>query len=188
MSGPGKGRYGNYHVAATARNKLLAGLFNEKAPGGKGEIYGSAYPTDRAAALKAVIDRATAPVVDGVGGLIPSDGKQVGDPDMFPGGVLFGFGGAPKMADVETSTATKPGNPANPYMPNIASPGPGKFQHDVPTTIPVDELAKSIEHLAGYTAGAPGTGTTSPDVTSKKLGDPASVGLGADLTPGKSAV
>ena len=175
MPAPGKGRYTTYVPIGTPRNALLNKLFNEKA-GDAATLYGDKYQTDNLKAAAAASARATAPVVNGVGGLIPSDGLQRGDLGMFPDGVRLGYGDAPDLTKVEVSSDAKPGNPANPYMPNIASPGPGKFKHEVGSPISVEDLAAAEgstggpNHLAGYTPGAPGTSTTSPSSTSPTVG------------------
>lgn len=184
MSGPGSGRYTKYVPVASPRNELLARLFNARADARKGEIYGAAYQTDLDAAAKAAVATATAKVDgNGVGGLIPSDGNQSGDIDMFPTGISFNYGDAPDLNDVKWNVA---GDPANPYAPDLSSPGPGKtdgVQKDIDPKISVEDIKG-----AKYVPGAPGTGTTSPSVTSPKLGDPKSVGLGGSLVKGKSAV
>jgi hypothetical protein len=78
---------------------------------------------DEVAAQKLVIAVATANVdANGVGGLQPANGQQTGDLGMFPTGVDMSFGGSP---DVSTVKWTNPGDPANPYTPDISSPPDG---------------------------------------------------------------
>ena len=165
MSSPGSGRYTVYVPPASPRNEKLAKLFNNRA-GDKATIYGAAYQTDQAAAADAVVKTATAPVKDGVGGLFPSDGHQEGDKQMFPEGVAFGFGNAPNIPkDVEWKMA---GDPANPYTPDLTSPGPGKTagtDKDVNPEISIEDVKG-----ATYVPGAPGTGTVSPSQTSSVFG------------------
>jgi hypothetical protein len=117
------GKYTTYvGGVATDAHKLLAKLFP-----------GSPFATpltqgDEAAAQKLVIAIATAKVVNGVGGLQPSDGVQAGDLGMFPQGVdltyAYGVGQVAPAAppDVSTVKWTKAGDPANPYIPDITSP------------------------------------------------------------------
>lgn len=180
MSSPGSGRYTVYVPIASPRNERLAKLFNERA-GDKATIYGAAYQTDQAAAAKAVVKTATAPVKDGVGGLFPSDGHQEGDKQMFPEGVAFGFGDAP---DVENDVKWgKAGGPANPYTPDITSPGPGKTD-GVDKDVDPELSIKDIKGPA-YVPGAPGTGTVSPADTSSVFG---AGPLGKNLVMGQSSI
>lgn len=180
MSGPGSGRYTVYVPNASPRNALLAKLFNGRA-GGKASFYGADYQTDPTAAAKAVVATATAKVNSaGVGGLFPSDGKQAGDAQMFPKGVEFGFGNAPTINEAEVKWS-KPGGPANPFMPDPSSPGPGRTEgvdKDADPKITVADVKG-----AGYVPGGPGTGTTSPSTTSSVFG---AGPLGKTLTMGQS--
>lgn len=183
MAAPGSGRYTKFVPVASPRNELLARLFNARADNGRGEIYGKAYQTDPVAAAKAAVATAAAKVNgQGVGGLIPSDGIQAGDIDMFPNGVKFDYGGAPDFKDVKWNVA---GDPANPFTPDLSSPGPGKTegtQKDIDPNITIEDVKG-----AKYVPGAPGTGTVSPVTTSVKLGSPTAIGLDQSLTMGKSA-
>lgn len=165
MSGPGSGRYTNYVPPASSRNKLLSDLFNAKA-GEAGKIYGAAYQTDPAAAASAAVASATANVdSSGKGGLFPEDGRQAGDAQMFPQGTNLNFSDAPNTADVKWKAS---GDPANAFVPDISSPGPGK-------TSPLDKNADpkiGVSDVKGdaYVVGAPDTGTASPSATSPSLG------------------
>lgn len=114
------GKYTTYvGGVATSAHKLLSKLFPA------GPFATLVANGDEVGAQKAIITIATAPVVNGVGGIQPSDGIQQGDMGMFPNGVLLGFGGSP---DVSTVKWTNPGDPANPYVPDVSSPGPGKTE------------------------------------------------------------
>ena len=190
MSGPGTGRYTTYVPVASSRNKLLRDLFNGRAPNGAGVFYGKLDQTDNIDAAKEVVKASSASVVSGVGGLIPSDGLQAGDPGMFPTGVDLTFGNAPNLSDVKWDSAkfsfngstTDAGGPANSFVPDISSPGPGKTQgidKDANPNLAAADLKPN------YVPGAPGTGTTSPDATSKEIG---SSPIGKSLTMGKSSV
>jgi hypothetical protein len=112
------GKYTTYvGGVATDAHKLLAKLFPAnpfKTPLEAG---------DEKAAQKIVIDIATAKVNNGVGGIQPSDGVQQGDLGMFPTGVKLNYSDSPDVSSVKWMN---PGDPANPYMPDITSPGPGK--------------------------------------------------------------
>lgn len=181
MAGPGTGRYTTYVPVASDRNTLLRELFNAKADNNAGVFYGKVDQTDNIDAAKAAVLRATEKVnAAGVGGLLPSDGLQAGDSSMFPTGVKLGYGDAPTLADVKWANA---GDPANPYVPDLSSPGPGK-------TSPKDKSADpgiSIQDIKGatYIPGAPDTGTVSPSATSGLISAPP---IGRELTKGKSSV
>ena len=111
------GRYTTYVGGVqTAAHSLLSKLFPA------GPFAAQLSNGDETKAQAQVQATATAKVVNGVGGLQPSDGVQAGDLGMFPQGVPLGFGASP---DVTMVKWTNPGDPANPYAPDITSPGPG---------------------------------------------------------------
>lgn len=179
MSSPGSGRYTTYVPVASPRNTLLSKLFNGRAAADQaaGVIYGKADQTNNKDAAAAAVATAT-----GAKGIAPP-GKQTGDLDMFPEGVDLSFGKTHKDdLDVSKVAWQKAGDPANAYVPDITSPGPGK-------TSPMDKNADpkiSVADLKpNYQPGAPGTGTASPSTTSPALGD---TPIGKPLTMGKSSV
>ena len=180
MSGPGSGRYTNYVPPASARNKLLSDLFNARAENEAGNIYGAVYQTDATAAATEAVKRAIANVnATGAGGIFPESGLQAGDPQMFPTGVDLIFTGKlsqiqpPDTAEGKDVTWQKAGDPANSFVPDVSSPGAGP-----PGVTRVDPMDKdknpglSVKDMKGetYIPGAPGTGTTSPTVTSPLIG------------------
>ena len=177
MSGPGKGRYTTYVDKASARNTLLWKLFNKKAPNDAGVFYGGQEPSNNTTAAAAVVARATSNVTNGVGGLFPADGKQAGDPGMFPTGVDLTYGNSPNLSDVEWKKA---GDPANSYVPDVSSPGPGRT---LGIDKDVDPGLTPADFKPNYVAAAPDTGTVSPSTTSPVVG---SSPLTKDLEPGKS--
>lgn len=175
MSSPGKGRYTTFVPPASTRNQKLNRLFNGRAEG-KGDLYGETYQTDQAKAAEEAVKVAT----DNDKGLFPADGTQVGDLNMFPEGVRLDFTDSPNLNEVAWKKA---GDPANPYMPDVSSPGPGKTdgtQKDQDPKITVSDV-KGVQ----YVPGAPSTGTTSPDKTSPLLGNGP---IGKTLVKGKSSV
>ena len=190
MSGPGKGRYTTYVPLASTRNSLLWKLFNKNAANEAGVFYGGQEPSDNIKAAEASKLRATTNVTNGVGGILPANGLQAGDPGMFPTGVDLSFGNSP---DITTVKWAKAGDPANGYVPDVTSPGAGAA--GAPGQIgelradPSDKNADPEIGIAdlkpNYLPGSPGTGTISPSSTSKDLG---SSPLGKDLTIGKSLV
>lgn len=106
MPGPGSGRYTNYTPANTgidsnSVDKYLKrqSLFNAKAANKRGEV---------AIQAKIVADAASA----------FEAGK--GDLQMFPLGVNMSYGDAPLLGDAQVN---RPGDPANPYVPDLSSPG-----------------------------------------------------------------
>jgi len=175
------GRYTTYvGGSASDAHKLLSKLFPASA----------AYPTmqalqgdlpagNEAAAQKVIQANATAKVDStGVGGLQPSDGVQQGDLGMFPTGVPLGFGASP---DVTTVKWQNPGDPANPYAPDITSPGPGLTDgkdKNVDPKISVQDLQEfsTTEDTAGQdlrvpAADGPAIYSNNTIGSAQKLGD-----------------
>lgn len=162
-------------------HKLLSKLFKAS----------SDYPTmqklqdalqsgDEMKAYKVIVANATAPVdATGVGGLIPSDGIQQGDLGMFPTPVQFGYGGAPDVSKVKW---TNPGDPANPYFPDITSPGPGKTDGKDKSADP-GLATTDVPHTD---IDAAGDNVRNPSAESPKVYKAS--GIGIDLTKGKSGV
>lgn len=165
---------------------MLRKLFNAKADNDAGVFYGTADQTNNTEAAKVAVARATSNV-----GLLPESGKQAGDLQMFPEGVDLTYGAAPNINDVTWDSATSTfggtpsnaGGPANPFAPDVSSPGPGK-------TSPYDKSTDpklTVKDMKGeaYVPGAPGTGTASPSSTSTKLGTSP---FAKALVKGKSSV
>jgi hypothetical protein len=182
----GQGKYTTYVPVSSTRNTLLRKLFNAKASNGAGVFYGKLDQADNGDAAKAAVASATAPVVNGIGGLLPKGGNQSGDPQMFPTGVSLSYGNAP---DVSAVAWKNPGDPANPYVPDITSPGPGKtdpLDKDADPSISYSDLKPNYKpgtDADSTTKRIEGTGTTSPSVTSPSVASPI-----GDLTMGKSSV
>ena len=97
---------------------------------------------------------------------------QQGDAGMFPMGVDLDFSG--KSASVQPPDTSEgkdvkwvnPGDPANSYVPDITSPGPGRTDgkdKDVDPKV----AAKDIKPT--YVPAGPATGTRSPSVTDPKI-------------------
>lgn len=120
------GKYTSYvgGGAATSAHKLLSKLFPA------GPFATQVTQGDEKGAQAIVQATATAPVSNGIGGVQPSDGVQAGDLGMFPKGVDLSFAGRtldPPNAppDVASVAWKNPGDPANAYVPDVTSPGPG---------------------------------------------------------------
>ena len=161
MGKPGSGRYTTYVPTITAKTTYLQKLFK----GGLAGLYDGQTSNIAAAAA------ASANAVKLI------DGK--GDPDLFGAGVAFGYGDAPKTSDVKWAN---PGDPANPYVPDLSSPGPGKtdgVEKDVNPQI------KTTDIKPNFDPGNPTVNTTSPSSTSPRLG---TLSVGEELQLGKSSV
>lgn len=120
------GRYTTYvGGSASDSHALLGKIFPASADYPTAQALQKAIPAGNEAAAQAVIQKNATANVDamGVGGMQPANGVQQGDLGMFPNGVLRGYGGSPDVTKVKWTNA---GDPANPYAPDITSPGPGK--------------------------------------------------------------
>ena len=176
MSG-GTGKYTTYAPSLTTAHTLLDKLFKSsdavKQPPTQGLVGKEADA--RAALLKI----ATAPVnAQGVGGVSPSDGQQQGDLNMYPQPVDLNFGASPDVSQVKW---TNPGDPANPYAPDISSPGPGLTNGKDKATDPqlsADDLKVALGE-GGFTPddNVKDPSTTGPLIAgANKLGTPGALG------------
>src|SRR5690349_5635370 len=122
----GTGKYTVYAPPANDKNNLLNKLFRSSNPSEQPPTQDMVGKESGARA--AILAIATAPVVNGVGGIQPSNGVQAGDPGMFPQGVSLDFSGKlasiqpPDTAEGKDVTWQRPGDPANSYVPDISSP------------------------------------------------------------------
>ena len=161
MGTPGSGRYTTYLPVNSPRTERLMKLFK----GGMNDIYDGAKSNADAAAAAVKVAKSV------------RDGK--GDPDMFGNGVSLEFAEAPDTAEVKWAS---PGDPANAYVPDLSSPGPGRtdgLQKDTnPQILPND--VKTNFDSSNTTVN-----TTAPAKTAKRLG---SISLGENLEGGKSSV
>jgi hypothetical protein len=161
MGTPGSGRYTTYLPVNSPRTERLMKLFK----GGGGEIYGGAKSNADAAAAIVKVAKSL------------FNGK--GDVDIFGNGVSLEYVEAPNTVDVQWA---KPGDPANPYVPDITSPGPGRTEGVEKDSNP--QLAPN-DIKPNFDKGNPTVNTTSPAGTSKRLG---TTSLGENLSGGKSSV
>ena len=161
MGTPGSGRYTTYVPVKSPKSERLFKLFKFGAP----DIYGGAESNDTAAA--AVVERAKS-VRDGQG-----------DKDMFGAGVSLEYANAPDTTEVKWERA---GDPANPYVPDLTSPGPGKTDA---TDKDSDPGLKVTDIKPNFDPGNPSVGTASPVDSANRLG---TVSLGENLELGKSSV
>ncbi len=180
MSGTGK--YTKYAPSATSAHTLLNKLFHSSDPVQKSPVQD--LVGKEVDARNATVALATAIVVNGVGGMQPSDGVQHGDPGMFPQGVSLDYSGKlasiqpPNTAEGKDVVWKNPGDPANSYIPDITSPGPGKTS-GLDKNVDPQIAAKDIKPT--YVPGAPGTGTESPTTATPKFVATETLGTSAKL-------
>lgn len=186
-TGPGKGRYTTYVPPKSQRRTFFEKLF--KGDGSKWEaVVGDSGETppfvglDQAeAAMQA--SKAGNEILRGTatGGIVD------GDQNFFPQGVDMKFTGAtaeiqaPDFAKGDDDAWKNPGDPANSYVPDITSPGPGKTEG---SDKDVDPKISASDLKPAYVPGGPNTGTKNPSTTSGKLYDAQK--LGGDFKKGKS--
>jgi len=171
------GRYTSYvgGGAATAAHALLGKLFPT------GPLATQVANGDEKGAQALAQASATAKVAAGVGGIQPADGIQAGDLGMFPAGVDLSFNytiaAAPNSPpDVSTVKWTNPGDPANPYTPDITSPGPGLTDgtdKNVDPKIAAGDInpSPSIADVRDPTTDGPAVSQNNTIGSPQKLGD-----------------
>lgn len=114
---PGQGKYTKYYnqVPETDKKQLLEKLFSN-----------SPFSTD--SYNQADVVKTSNKYLAAIGGSESGvEFLQKGDPGLFPQGVMLNFSGVPGSdVDADTSSVAwkKAGDPANPYIPDIRSPGP----------------------------------------------------------------
>lgn len=114
---PGQGKYTKYYnqVPEDDKKQLLEKIFD------KGPFATDSYNQKD---VIAAANKYLAAIGDSESGV---EFLQKGDLGLFPQGVMLNFSGIPG-SDVDADTSkvkwTKGGDPANPYMPDIRSPGP----------------------------------------------------------------
>ena len=161
MGTPGSGRYTAYVPVNSSRVQRLLKLFK----GGLSDLYDGAKSNAEAAV--AAVKTAKAVL----------DGK--GDQDMFGNGVSLQYSDSPNTTDVQWS---RPGDPANPYVPDLSSPGPGRTEgvdKDADPGLTPEDIKPSFD------SKNPSVNATSPSSTSARLG---TLSLGENLQGGKSSV
>ena len=182
---PGKGKYTQYvpsDPAGKARQKFLESLFGGNNTGAYAVNVGDAtqqeppwFGLDQAGAVA---------VAAGIGNSVlrsaSSNGIAQGDMSMFPNGVDLTFNGATADISVPDTHWAKagsagagvetdrPGDPMNPYMPNVASPGPGKTAGTDKSPNPLDPALYVSQLDPNKTFDDKGVtqNTTSPSTTS----------------------
>jgi len=166
----GQGKYTTFAPPANAKNTLLARLYKD-AP--NANLVGK--ETDAREATVALAKEHLTPA------------HTQGDLGYLPQGVDLDYSGKsaaiqpPDTSEGKDVVWSKAGDPANSYVPDVSSPGPGKTDgadKDVDPKIEVKDLKPN------YVPGAPGTGTKSPDTTNVKVA--AGNVLGVPDKPGDS--
>lgn len=161
MGKPGSGRYTTYLSVKSGKTDLLSKLFK----GGFSGLYSGAEDNSKAA--ESAVSTAKSVL----------DGK--GDPDMFGSGIDLSYGTAPNTTEVKWGKA---GDPANPYVPDLSSPGPGKTEG---TQKDADPGLKPEDVKPNFDSKNTTINTTSPSATAASLGN---FPIGRELTGGKSSV
>ncbi len=147
----GQGKYTQYAPEANARNSLLGRLFkgNSTIANPFAEFAGKEED-----ARQATLARAK-PLL--------SPEVQQGDPGHFPAGVNMEYEGddnGVSAPDLDTVVWDSAGDPANGYMPDPGSPGPGITDPSGKDHDP--QISVADANGPGYVPGSPGTGTKSP--------------------------
>lgn len=161
MGTPGSGRYTAYLPVTSEKTERLSKLFK----GGLKDLYDGAKSNGDAA--KAAVQVAKSVL----------DGK--GDRDIFGNGVSLSYGDAPDTSEVKWKNA---GDPANPYFPDLTSPGPGKTEG---SDKDADPKIDTVDVKPNFDPENPTVNATSPAATAPRLG---SISLGENLEKGKSSV
>lgn len=104
----------------------------------------------------------------------------------FGGPVDLNYSSAPDLAEGAEVVWAKAGDPVNPFMPDLRSPGPHLTEATTDSNMgvaPDTAVAGVDEHFdalgKSYVPGAPGTGTASPTETISPLKVITSLGQGA---------
>ena len=161
MGTPGSGRYTAYLPVNSEKTERMSKLFK----GGMSELYNGAKSNADAAQAAVKIAKSVL------------DGK--GDQDIFGNGVSLSYKESPDTKEVKW---TKAGDPANSYVPDLSSPGPGKTDGVDKDS---DPQLKSVDVKPNFDPANPSVNTTSPSATAPRLG---SMSLGENLEKGKSSV
>lgn len=154
----GEGKYTTYASPSSDKNNLLNKLYHSS--------NSTVQPPTQDLVGK---EKDAQAVIIKIAQAVLQPKHQVGDLNMFPAGVNLDYSDAPNTSQIAWAIA---GDPANPYMPDISSPGPGKTDgtdKSVDPQVGLADMAKTIPHLNGYVPGGPNTGTKSPTATNAKL-------------------
>lgn len=167
----GQGKYTKFAPVANAKNTLLAKLFQ-----------GSSKAENPYAALVGKENEARAQAIEAAKQyVVPA--SQTGDLNIFPNGVNLDYSGdpngitAPDTKEGGDVKWQKAGDPANPFTPDLRSPGPGSTDAPSADNLQTDpNISVADVQGAGYVPGAPGTGTKSPAKSGPEVYDNAQLG------------
>ena len=198
MSNPGAGRYTSYlpqnisiAPSSNANYKTRYARFNNlSANAGPGAFLGLTADSQKAMVAAAIVK------------LTAGEGDVIMFPTLAAGstaGVKLNFSSA---VDLSNTSILRVGDPINPYMPDVASPGAGAqgvvnltplataYRKAIPAvTTTVGEVttvgfkSNYVLPTAAVSQAAANLGTQSPSITSTKLG---TTSIGISLTMGKS--
>lgn len=157
----GQGKYTQYAPPASDKNTLLNKLFHSGDATAKPVVQDLVgKETDARAAIIEIAKNVLAP------------NHQTGDSGYFPAGVDLDYSGKsasvqpPDTAEGKDVKWSKAGDPANSYIPDITSPGPGKTDG---LSKDADPKIKATDIKPTYVPGGPGTGTKSPTAANAKI-------------------
>ena len=202
---PGQGKYTAYYDQAFANNEDKKERLEAVFPHG---VFTSNGPYNQSDVIKTGNERLLA-IGDAESG---TEYLQNGDPGMFPEGVYLDYRGVAQddtRADLSTVKWEKAGDPMNPYVPDIRSPGPapGIDLSDTSTDVintnvdasqgdPRDqapgELANTEQYKPNYDPADTDAekydnkGTRNPYYTARKIHEVAAVSVDKQLKLGDS--
>ncbi len=173
---PGKGKYTVYVPPISERRKFLEKLFKGNA---------TSAPPFQGLDQAAAITKATAMGNEFLRAS-KTGGIQVGDLNYLPEGSDLTFAGSKSAIQPPDTLAgkdgswSKPGDPANSYVPDLTSPGPGKTEG---TDKSIDPVIKANDVKPNFPDKGT-VGTKSPSSVGTKVYTGAE--FGADGKPGDS--
>jgi hypothetical protein len=107
MSGPGSGRYTTFVPIKSARNSVLKSVYNDRY-GSKADIYEGSKSFDNFSTAQVAAENSLK---------IKNKDEIL---EYWSEGISLFYKGAP---DVSSVKFVNPGDPANPYVPDLSSPG-----------------------------------------------------------------
>lgn len=200
MQMPGKGKYTTFNTPASARKSFLERLFK-----GDGTVSPPFYGMDQTAALAEANKRGNDILRAGnfagsttagndvahvaKDGVIDTGDSAFGKVDLAYAGRSDAAASPGQVSPPNTlegkDVVWSPGGPANSYVPDISSPGPGKTEGTDKTTNPD---VKTTDIKSNFDPAKASVNTASPTSTSGKVHQANSIGdgtIGLGKAPGK---
>lgn len=189
---PGKGKYTTYNAPASNRKTFFERLFK-----GDDSISPPFYGMDAAAALAEANKRGNdilraGNFVGAKDGVIDTGDSALGTVDLAFAGRSSAVASPGQISPPNTLegkdvvwSELSPGGPANSYVPDISSPGPGKTDG---TEKIADPQIKTTDIKSNFDPAAATVNTASPTATSTKVHKANSIGdgtIGLGKAPGK---